>query len=324
MNTKPYDQAFKYLVEQDAESLLILLGALKPGEQADIELLPREISVAATLPDQPFRISRADREEIAHVEAQTYWEAAVPDRMADYALRLWLKYQRPITSYVLLLTRHGLPKPAPRLIRVDGGDLSIRLRFRLIRLWQIAAREVLAMQRESLLPFVPLMNGGRRELEESVELLRRVRDERDRREASLHFLMLGGLRYNRTDLLDLIGRKNMIPLEQLKESSFYQFILEEGLKEGREAGLKEGLKEGLREGLREGREEGREEGELKGVRDILALLAGSRFPGADFAPELALIGDIEGLKKLTLELHSLPDADTLRERLRALASGAQG
>lgn len=169
---------------------------------------------------------------------------------------------------------------------------------------------------ESLLPFVPLMNGGRRELEESAELLRHVSDERERREASLHFLMLGGLRYNRADLLDLIGRRNMIPLEQLKQSSFYQFILEEGLKEGRE--------EGRKKGWEEGREEGREEGELKGVREILALLATSRFPGADFAAELDLIDDLEGLKKLSLELNSLPDPETLRERLRTLASGAQG
>jgi hypothetical protein len=38
MTTKPYDQAFKYLAEQDAEALLFLLGDLQPGQPAEIEL----------------------------------------------------------------------------------------------------------------------------------------------------------------------------------------------------------------------------------------------------------------------------------------------
>jgi len=63
MATKPYDQAFKFLAEQDPESLLILLGAIEPDEKATIELLPREISVAALMPDQPYRVRspRGDR-----------------------------------------------------------------------------------------------------------------------------------------------------------------------------------------------------------------------------------------------------------------------
>ena len=44
MNTKPYDQAFKYLAEQEADALLHLLGVIRPDEQAHVEMLPREIS----------------------------------------------------------------------------------------------------------------------------------------------------------------------------------------------------------------------------------------------------------------------------------------
>ncbi|MGH9850009.1 MAG: hypothetical protein ACREBD_09125, partial [Blastocatellia bacterium] len=59
MSDKPYDQAFKFLAEQDAESLLILLGYLQSGEQAEIEVLPRELRAAAILPDQPYRVLTA-------------------------------------------------------------------------------------------------------------------------------------------------------------------------------------------------------------------------------------------------------------------------
>ncbi len=42
MSDKPYDKAFKFLAEQDAESLLILLGAIRPGQHVTIERLPNE------------------------------------------------------------------------------------------------------------------------------------------------------------------------------------------------------------------------------------------------------------------------------------------
>ena len=73
MSTKPYDQAFKFLAEQDAEALLLLLGDLEPGEQATIELLPREISVSTQLPDQPYEVVTADERRLVHVEAQTVY-----------------------------------------------------------------------------------------------------------------------------------------------------------------------------------------------------------------------------------------------------------
>jgi predicted transposase YdaD len=84
------------------------------------------------------------------------------------------------------------------------------------------------------------MRGGRGELEAGARLLREVAEEKHRQELTLHFLLLGGLRYNPVDLLDLIGSESMIPVEQLKESSFYKYILEEGLQKGREEGRLEG------------------------------------------------------------------------------------
>src|SRR3989442_138427 len=109
MSSKPFDQAFKYLAEEDAESLLILLGLLQPGEVAEIEALPRELNVSTQLPDQPYRVVISGQARIVHVEAQTVYEAAIPERVAEYGARLWMKYRLPVESYVLLLTERGLP-----------------------------------------------------------------------------------------------------------------------------------------------------------------------------------------------------------------------
>jgi hypothetical protein len=102
----------------------------------------------------------------------------------------------------------------------------------------------------------------------------------------MHFLMLGGLRYNRVDLLELIGGKSMIPLEQLKESSWYQFV--------------------------------EEEGELKNARTMLQMLAAKRFPGLKLGEELDRVHDLAALRRLGLEVSDLPDAETLKRRIDEL------
>jgi hypothetical protein len=286
MSDKPYDQAFKFLAEQDAESLLVLLGYLHSGEHAEVEVLPRELRAAAILPDQPYRVLTAREHSIVHVEAQAWFDKSMLTRYGDYGVRSWISYRLPVRCYVLLLTKRGLPKGLRTQGVIDAGDIQIKVRYRLIKVWEISARKALAMNRENLLPFVPLMRGGREELEISAQRLSQVPDESRRSEMGMHFLMLGGLRYNRLDLMELIGRKSMITLEQLKASSFYQFIAEE---EG-----------------------------LKSTREMLQMLAAKRFPGLKLVEELDRIHNLDALKRLCLEVSDLPDAETLKRRIAEL------
>jgi hypothetical protein len=71
MSERPYDRAFKFLAEEDAEALLLLLGDIQPGENARIELLPREVNVSTQLPDQPYQVVIEGKRRLVHVEAQT-------------------------------------------------------------------------------------------------------------------------------------------------------------------------------------------------------------------------------------------------------------
>jgi predicted transposase YdaD len=246
MSTKPYDQAFKFLAEHDAEALLLLLGDMHPGQQAHIQVLPREVSISAQLPDQPYEVTTDGERRLVHVEAQTAYDANLPEGMLEYAVRLWLKYRLPITSYALLLTDRKVPRELPETATLSSGNLDISLRYAPVCLWQLSARSALEFNRASLLPFVPLMKGAPEDLELGARRLAEVSEASEQQELSLHFLLLGGLRYNREDLLELLGRKSMIPIEQLKESSFYQYILEEGRQEGHQAGHQAGVRDTLR------------------------------------------------------------------------------
>jgi predicted transposase YdaD len=152
-DTKPYDSAFKDLAEQDPEALLLLLEALPPG--ATVKLLPREVSVQALLPDQPYEITRGEEKQLVHVEAETRYKAEVPTRVADYMVYLWVRYRLPVSSYVLVLTPSGMPDEVPTSLAIEAGGLRLIVSYRVVRLWEIKAREALALGRESLLPFVP-------------------------------------------------------------------------------------------------------------------------------------------------------------------------
>jgi predicted transposase YdaD len=244
MSTKPYDQAFKFLAEADAEGLLLLLGDIQPGEGAQIEPLPREISVSAQLPDQPYKVTIDGKSHLVHVEAQTVYDSGISERMLEYGVRLWLKYRLPQTSYLLLLTDRKVPRKVPRTASVTAHSIRIKISYIPVCLWRMSAAKALSLNRESLLPFISLMSGGRKAMETGARRLADVPSGTRRQELSLHFLLLGGLRYNRDDLLDLIGRATMIPIDQLKDSSFYQYILDEGREEGREEGRVLGRNEG--------------------------------------------------------------------------------
>lgn len=191
MNAKPYDQAFKYLAEQEADALLHLLGAILPDEQARVEMLPREISVPALLTDQAYLVTTNIRKFIAHAEAQASYDYTLPERMPEYDVLLWLKYRLPVYSFVLLLTRRNLPRNTPTTGIIEFGGSRLITNYQIIRLWEIPAAEMLALKRDALLPFIPLMDGKQAELEAGVEQLHQVADQRRRRDLALHFVMLG-------------------------------------------------------------------------------------------------------------------------------------
>ncbi|MGH9839270.1 MAG: hypothetical protein ACREEM_10845 [Blastocatellia bacterium] len=287
-DNKPYDTAFKELAEHDPESLLRLVGALPEG--ATVRLLPREVTAPALYPDQPYLVTTKGESFVAHIEAQTYYEEAIPRRTGRYDVILWINTDLPVRSYVLILSPRGMPADAPTSVTIEAGGVTITVTYWLIRLWEIEARDALTWKRENLLPFVPLMKGGQDDLVEAAQALGEITDENRKRELAAHFVMMGGLRYTHDEIFDVIWRHTMIPIQELRDSSVYQFARSEGREEGRET-----------------------------VIELLAYLIGKRFPQLDLRADLEFIEDLNSLKQLGLELDQLADADALRARLNELS-----
>lgn len=143
----------------------------------------------------------------------------VPARVVEYKTLFWLNHHLPVRSYVFVLTPRGLPADAPTTWTIEAHDLRLTGGFTIVKVWELPAAEALATGSAHLLPFIPLMAGGKEWLEPCAQALGKVRARRQREALRVHFIMVGGLRYNQENLLDLLVRLAMFPIQAYRESS---------------------------------------------------------------------------------------------------------
>jgi predicted transposase YdaD len=135
--------------------------------------------------------------------------------------------------------------------------------YRVVNAWEIEATEVLEREVLALIPYVPLMKGaGEAEIRDSARLLR----QRGMGEEMEVVLALFASFVMEPEQIQRIMRWNM---SVLKESPWYQEILQEGQQLGWLKGMQKGLEEGRQEGLQKGRQEGLEEGLQEGRQEGL-------------------------------------------------------
>jgi hypothetical protein len=319
-NRKGYDQAGKHLGDQDPVGFLQLLGAIRVGEDVEVEVIERELITPARAVDGLYRVRTAECARLIHGEIQAHWKGAVPPRIADYGARIHLLTGEQVESYVLVLTNDPAPPRVPPPAEIRSGDLVILKGYHLVRLWELDADEWLATERPYLMPYIPLMRGGEPHLVAAAQVLSKIPDEEQRQTLSAYFAILGGLRYDRDILRSILKEALMqIPMEDFRRSSIVQAWLEEGL----EKGLEEGLEKGLEEGLEKGLEKGRQEGRAAAVYEMVRRAAARSFPTVQIGSELEAITNLEALEDLCLTMHELPDAAALQARLLDLMPSNQ-
>ncbi|MPY88072.1 MAG: DUF4351 domain-containing protein [Luteitalea sp.] len=237
MSRPSYDETLKFLADIDPAAWLRVLGALPSDPSARVTPAPRELSAPLRLPDLLYEVSLGDTSWLAHIELQTRDDRAMDNRELEYAVLAWLRFRKPVRSYLVVLTPRGGARASPRSVVVRAGSLNITLRYRVIRLWEMSAAHILAADRPTLLPLVPLTRATDDELQEALHRLRMVPDEPFRRELASRFALVGSLRYNAIDLLTLVEERVMLDLE---EFPLYQYFVEKGLEQGREQGWEQG------------------------------------------------------------------------------------
>lgn len=286
--TRPYDFLFKNSSEEDPRSLLDLVGALPASVEADVEPMPRELLASEPLKvDQVFRVSAGAARFLVHLECESRWKRGLPERLAWYGNGLTSRYRMPVRTTVSLLSKRGMPDPAPAAYRVAIGALSFHYRYRVKPLWKQKPGKALSEGRDSLLPWIAGMNASLDEIGTAGKRIAAL----NRPDLAAQFVIFGSYRYGKQEFEDLLERAGVMLSEKtLRDSWFYRSILDEG------------------------RKAGQERGQLSEVRASIRTLLEARFPGLDAPSWLATTRNID-------ELHAVFQ-DLARANSRAAAQRA--
>ena len=287
-NPKSYDQAFKTLSDTDPRGLLEIFGVLPAHARAEVEPLPRDLSMRPLTIDSGYLVRRPGRKPyIVLFEAVTSWKAPITQRLAWYGAFLGHKYDLPVHVHVVPLTEDSCPRRVPSLGRAVRGGVTVTARLNWVKPWKIDGRVVLDLQSPELDPWAVLFQLSGAQLNEAMARLT------DRGEPL--FRILGGLRYRkrRVEWQALLeGMDKMLNRELFRESIVVQELLEEGRVKGHEEGL----------------------------RDSLVLIFNARFPGIPAPQSIRSISDHEALNRLLTLAANSPDAASV---VRAIERAAK-
>ena len=240
----PYDQSFKLLADDDPRAAMAAFAGIPLDADIEVQPLDRELNLSTLRVDNLYRCRQAGKEFLIHFEAVSRYRAEVLDWQVEHVRAIVAKYQLPCRSYLPLLTDGGVPKRFPRYLKCQYGDYYSRVRLRVVRLWKIPARRILKMGRLSLLPWTALMAGTPEEFAESLQTLKASGN----RSLPDQMMLLRGLRYGKKKMIEEV-LAHMTMEELIKESSYSQWLMEEGEKIGIKKGEKRGIKKGEKIGI---------------------------------------------------------------------------
>ncbi len=257
--------------------------------------------------DSTKRIRIDNEEAILHIELQVRDSTPKPmwARNAAYHGYLIGEYQLPVYSNVLYFH--------PSAGRRDGGvyeysmcGYAYRLRYKVIRLIEVAGESILALALPGLLPFTPLMKppGG---LDSAAWIQRCITattgtdlDEGAQGDLLCALSVFGGVVH------DASLFKRLIPEGLMRESKYFQLLRDEFIAQGIEQSIEQGMERGMERGAKE-----------TTIKNTLAVLSAKFSPDTvnALAPALQRITDLQHLELLLLTAIQAESLDTFTQSL---------
>lgn len=278
---KPFDATRKELVERYPGDWLAQLGLVPIGP---VDLIDADLSTVTTQADKLIRVQ--DPEPwLLHLDLQASRDPHVDRRSLKYNVLAHDRHEMPVESAIVLL------RPQADASHLNGvyayrtrrGQGSVEFHYQVVRLWQMPVERVLAGG-VGTLPLAPLCDVSQEGLPGVIQRM----EEQIGREAapgeaatlwtSTYILM--GLRYPPDVAAQLLRG-----VRDMRESSTYQAILEEG----------------------------ENQGVLKGERKALLVVGTRRFgpPDAQTWAAIEAIESIARLEQMTARLLDVADWDEL-------------
>ena len=288
-----YDIISKHLIRAYSKDIVrFVLG------RADVEvdgILETELPTVETRRiDSLLRVRIDGEEALVHIEFQTTDSTGkpMPIRMASYIIRLIELYGLPVYSFVIYLR--------PSAGRRDEGYYTQELpghrvfvEYKVFRLSEIEGQGIIEDDHPGLLPFAPLMKPpvGMASEDWLRQCIRKSDAVSLKQATKVDFLgslaVLSGLAYEPTIINRIFSQEGLMDAI-MRESSFAQYIKEQGIEQG--------IQESIREAL-----------EIR----FDASAAGQ------FAGRIAVIDDLQRLKQLLRAAVQVDDLEAFQRVLDA-------
>ncbi|PSB01753.1 Rpn family recombination-promoting nuclease/putative transposase [Merismopedia glauca] len=225
------DNISKFLIERYSTDFATWLL----GQPISLTTLnPTELNVEPIRADSVMFLQ--SNEIILHTEFQTVPDETMSFRMADYYLRLCRKFpNRQIQQVVIYLK----PSSSDLVRQTRYQTRAMTHEFRVIRLWEEPLEVFL--RTPGLLPYAVLSQAENKEevLARVVSQLEQIADTREQSNLVAATSILAGLQLTPETIRRLMRSPAM------RESTMYQYILDEGRAEGQLEGEARGLAQGL-------------------------------------------------------------------------------
>ncbi len=168
-------------------------------------------------------------------ELQLRYNNRLPRRVRAYTALAEEKYELPVYPVLINIIPHVVNPEIPTYYESNFQGIRVYQDYRVINLWEVEAQIVFEQKIRSLLPFVPILKGGK---EESVvrAALRELRADEDLSELEPLFSFFASFVLE----LPLIQEIMRWDMTVLMESPWYQQILQEGEQRGEQRGRLEG------------------------------------------------------------------------------------
>ena len=227
---KPFDATTKALIEINPHDWLEFFGFTA----TEYELISGDLSTVTTDADRLIHIKKP-KECAVHQEIQSSAERRFPDRLLRYNVLAEDKLHIPVHTVAILLRLSVDPKGRVTglLERKDeNGEVYLTFRYHVVRVWEIPV-DTLFAGGAALLPLALISDLSGKTPEMIVRQMEARLIEENVPQETQSLLMtsafvLAGLTYHAEDIERLFRG-----VRQMKESSTYQLILEEGRKEVR-------------------------------------------------------------------------------------------
>ncbi len=310
-----YDSVSKDLIQTYPKDFIRLTL-----EQDDVEVLDilgtEQNTVDTRHTDSLIRVHIAGKEALIHHEFQTTDDPSMPLRMAGYMIRAIEQHGLPIHSSVIYL-RRSAGRRDPGYYIQDFLGRRVLIEYTVIRLSEIEGQDIIDGGPSGLFPFAPLMK--RPDKIDSETWLRHCVDaanalpvdESIKVDILGKLMILGGLEYDPILINRILLQEGLMDAI-MRESSFAQYIKQQGIEQG--------IEQGREQGIEEGREEGREQGgRQRAIEDILDVLE-IRFDLSEAHPlstRIAAIDDLQHLKQLHRAAIQVPNLEAFERVLDA-------